>query len=290
MPDQLKGLVITFFGVLCVVPDALFVRLIPADALTIAFWRLANVGLGVALFILIRQGTAPFRAVLATGWYGVVYMVGIGGSGLLFVLAVSLTSVAHVVLILAALPLFASLYSRVFLGEPISPRIVITMIAVAAGLAIIASGSKETEGATLAGDLTALSVAALFAAGLTAARCVRPLSMVPGMAMGHLIAAVCVLPLAAPLSVPPAAAPLVAAHAAFILCSSVLLAIGPRYITSAEVGLLILVESVLAPLLAWLVVGENPGSHALVGGAIVVGALAVSNLWLLRRQRLRNRQ
>jgi drug/metabolite transporter (DMT)-like permease len=81
----------------------------------------------------------------------------------------------------------------------------------------------------------------------------------------------------------------VIAHAAFILCSSVLLAIGPRYITSAEVGLLILMESVLAPLLAWLVVGENPGPYALIGGSIVVGALAVSNLWLLRRQRLRSR-
>jgi drug/metabolite transporter (DMT)-like permease len=289
MSDQLKGLLITFFGVLFVVPDALFVRLIPADAFTIAFWRLANVGLGVALFILIREGTAPFRAVLATGWYGVVYMIGVGGSGLLFVLAVSLTSVAHVVLILAALPLFASLYSRIFLGEPISLRLVLTMIAVAVGLAIIASGSKETEGATLAGDLIALGVAALFAAGLTAARCVRPLSMVPGMAMGYLASALLVLPLAAPFSIPPDAAPFVIAHAAFILCSSVLLAIGPRYITSAEVGLLILMESVLAPLLAWLVVGENPGPYALIGGSIVVGALAISNLWLLRRQRFRNR-
>jgi drug/metabolite transporter (DMT)-like permease len=102
--------------------------------------------------------------------------------------------------------------------------------------------------------------------------------MVPGMAMGYLAAAVVILPFASPLSVPADQAGLVLAHGMFILASAVTLAIGPRYITSAEVGLLVLLESVGAPLLAWAVIGENPGVYALVGGTIVVGALAVLNL------------
>lgn len=288
MPDQLKGLIITFFGVLFVVPDALFVRLIDADPMTIAFWRLALVGLAVACWFALRDGAAPFLAVLATGWSGVVYMVGIGLSGLLFVLAVSMTSVAHVVFIIASLPVFAALFSRLFLGEPIRPRMVLTIAAVAVGLSVIAFGAHESAQATLQGDLVALLVAAVFASALTAARRVRETSMVPGMAMGCLGAALVALPFAAPLSVPANDVPLVLAHAGFILGSSVLLALGPRYITSAEVGLLILLESVLAPLLAWAVVGENPGRYALSGGAIVVGALAASNLVALRRRRLRS--
>ena len=67
-----------------------------------------------------------------------------------------------------------------------------------------------------------------------------------------------------------------------------LLAIGPRFITSAEVSLLILLESILAPLLAWAVIDEHPGAYALAGGAIVVGALLVSNLVALRRNRIRS--
>jgi drug/metabolite transporter (DMT)-like permease len=63
------------------------------------------------------------------------------------------------------------------------------------------------------------------------------------------------------------------------------LALGPRYIPSPEVGLLILLESVLAPLLAWVVVGEDPGPYALVGGAVVIGALAVSNVVALSRRK-----
>jgi drug/metabolite transporter (DMT)-like permease len=261
-----------------VVPDSLFVRLIDADALTVAFWRLLIAGGGTAVWLLLRRGLRPFADVLRTGWPAWVYMVGVGASGLLFVLAVSLTSVANVVFIIASLPVFAGLFSWLLLGEVIGPRLLRAMVAVAVGLAVIAYGSGETENASLAGDLLALSVSALFALALTAARRAKAVSMVPAVAMGYVLAALAVLPFAAPLSVPAEHIPLVLAHGTFILFSSILLALGPRYITSAEVGLLVLLESVLAPLLAWAVVGENPGIYALIGGAIVVGALAVLNL------------
>ena len=285
MTDQTKGLLITLFGVLFVVPDSLFVRVIAADAWTIAFWRLMLAGGGTAVYLLITSGMTPFKAVFATGRYGAVYMLGIGGSGILFVLAVSLTSVANVVFIIASLPVFAAIFSRVFLAEPFSQRTLLTMAAVVPGLAVIAYGSGETAGASLAGDVLAFGLSALFAAALTAARHLRGTSMVPGMAMAYVIAALVVWPFASPLSVPVSQVPLVLGHGGFILISSVLLALGQRYITSAEVGLLVLLESVLAPLLAWLVIGEDPGGYALVGGGIVIGALAVSNVVVLRRRR-----
>lgn len=285
MTDQIKGLLITLFGVLFVVPDSLFVRLIDSDALTIAFLRVTLVGVLIGGVLLIRQGTAPFRAFVATGRYGLIYTIGLGGSGVLFVMAVSLTSVANVVFIIASLPVFAVLFSRVFLGEAISPRMFWTILAVIPGLAIIAYGSGETAGASLTGDLLALCVSALFAAALTAARKVRATSMVPGVAFGYVLAGLAILPWAAPLSLPAAHIPLVALHVGTIAVSAVLLALGPRYITSAEVGLLVLLESVLAPLLAWWFVNENPGPFALLGGSLVVGALFASNLWVLRRRR-----
>lgn len=283
MIDQAKGLIITFFGVLFVVPDSLFVRLIDADALPIAFWRLFLAGGITGVWILATKGVQPFADVLRTGRYGAVYMICVGGSGVLFILAVSLTSVANVVFILASLPVFAALFSRIFLAEPLSRRTLLTVAGVVPGLAVIAYGTGETENAHLSGDLLAVGVSALFAAALTAARHMRATSMVPGVAIGYVGAALIIAPFAAPFSMPVSEVPLVAAHASFIFFSSVLIAIGPRYITSAEVGLLILLESVLAPILAWVVVGENPGVYALFGGAIVIGVLTVSNIWLLRK-------
>lgn len=290
MTETSKGLLITTLGVLLVVPDSLFVRLIDASGMTIAFWRLFLSGGFLALGILILKGKEPFQAVFSTGRYGVIFMLGVGGSGVLFTLAVTLTSVANVVFIIASLPVFAAIYSRIFLAEPISSRMLLTMAAVMVGLAVIAYGSGETENASLAGDALALSVSALFAAALTAARRVKHVSMVPGAALGYVICAMLILPVAEPFSVPAHQVPLVGAHAAFILGSSVLLTIGPRYITSAEVGLLVLLESALAPLLAWAVISENPGAYALLGGSVVIGALFVSNLVALRRARLRNQR
>jgi drug/metabolite transporter (DMT)-like permease len=289
MTDQLKGLLITTIGVLFIVPDSLFVRLIDADALTIAFWRLVLAGGATVLGLFALNGAVPFRTFLNTGWHGVIYMIGIGGSGLFFVLAVSLTSVANVVFIIATMPVFATVFSRLFLAEPISLRMLLTTAAVMLGLAVIAYGSGETTHSSLAGDALAVCVPVLFAAALTAARQVRPVSMVPGVGIGYVAAGLIILPFAAPVSVLPEQVPLVLAHAGFILISSVLLAMGPRFITSPEVALLVLLESVLAPLLAWAWIGENPGGYALIGGAIVVGALFVSNLVALRRRRLRSR-
>jgi drug/metabolite transporter (DMT)-like permease len=289
MNDQARGILITLVGILCVVPDSLFVRLIDAAPLTIAFWRLALAGGLICCWILLTKGVGPFRAVLKTGRYGAIYMVGTGASGVLFVLAISLTSVANVVFILASLTVFAAVYSRIFLAEPISPRMLFTIAAVAVGIAIIAYGSGETAHASLTGDLLALAVSALFAAGLTAARHAKAISMVPGVGMAYLIVAVLIAPFAHPLAMPADQAPLVLSHGAFIMVSSICLALGPRYITSAEVGLLVLLESVLAPLLVWAVIGEDPGGYALIGGAVVIAALFASNvISLTRRKRIKS--
>jgi drug/metabolite transporter (DMT)-like permease len=88
--------------------------------------------------------------------------------------------------------------------------------------------------------------------------------------------------LAEPGSIAPTQWWMVALHGGvFIVLSMVLLSIGPRYITSAEVSMLILLESVLAPLLVWAVLGEHPGVWTLAGGTVVVAALLALHLHAL---------
>ncbi|GGD45038.1 DMT family transporter [Sinisalibacter lacisalsi] len=286
MPDHLKGLLITGLGVLLIVPDSLFVRLIDASALTIAFWRSLLTAGTIALGVLVFQGPGAFRAILRLGPGIWLYIVSIGITGFLFVLAVSLTSVANVVFILAAMPAFAALLSWIFLGEGLSRRTAITIATVVFGIGIIAFGSGETAHASLAGDLVALTVAVVFAVALTTARKLKASSMVPAIPIGYFGAAIVLFPFAEPMSVPDGDWIWIALHGGvFIAGATAFISLGPRYLPSAEVALLILVESVLAPLLAWVVLAENPGRWALVGGALVLGALAVSNAMALRERR-----
>lgn len=285
MSMQAKGLLITMMGALLVVPDSLFVRLIDADPLVIAFWRAVTSGTAVLVGVLVWMGPRAVSASLRTGWHGALYIVVLAASGVLFVMAVSLTSVANVVIIIATMPVFAAIFSRIFLGEPISRRMVLTMLFVIVGLAIVAYGTGENATASRSGDALALLLTVSFAAALTAVRRVRDVSMVPAVPVAFLASAVILWPMVEPMSVAQDQVWLVLLHGAFITGSSIGLALGPRYITSAEVALLILLETVLAPLLAWAVVGEDPGRWALAGGAIVVGALAVSNAVALLRRR-----
>lgn len=283
MSEHKKGLWITTIGVLFVVPDSLFIRMIDATAWTVTFWRGILSGLIVLLVVAIFMGRKPFSDSFRTGYYGLIYTVLIALSAPSFVLAIKLTSVANVVLIIASMPVFAAIFSRFFLGEPITRRMVLTIIGVFLGLSIVALGSGVNEQASWQGDLVAVCVSASFAGAMTAARNLRAVSMVPAIPVAYVLGALVVAPFAEPLSAFYAQPTLILLHGGFIACSSVLLTLGPRYISSAEVALLILLETALAPLLVWAVVGENPGQWALLGGAIVIGVLVASNIFVLRQ-------
>lgn len=285
MSEHLKGLLITTFGVLLVVPDALFVRLIEAESLTIAFWRSSVAGLLILAGVLAVQGPGAFRATARTGRAGLIYVVLIGLASPGFVMAISLTSVANAVFIFSTIPVFSALFSRIFLGEPIRRRTVLTMAVVAVGLAIIAYGSGTSQISSWTGDAFALGVSATFAGALTAVRMVRATSMVPAIPVAYLLSALLVWPFAAPTQILTSQIGLVLMHGAFIACATSLMTLGPRYLSVPEVSLLLLLESVLAPLLVWAVVGENPGPWAMMGGAVVIGALVASNVLALRRWR-----
>lgn len=285
MSEHLKGLLITAMGVLMVVPDSLFVRLIQADPVTITFWRASVAGSLIAIFCLVFLGPGAFRAILRTGRPGALYILLMSTTAPGFVMAISLTSVANVVFIFASMPVFAAIFSRIFLGEPFSLRMLLTIAAVLPGLGIIAYGSSENAIADWRGDVIALAVSAAFAAALTTLRKVRATSMIPAIPISYLISALVMAIWAEPGQAMPSQWPLVLGHGGFIAVSTCLLTLGPRYLASAEVSLLILLESVLAPLLVWALVGEDPGPWAILGGAVVITALFTSNMIALRRAR-----
>ena len=108
--------------------------------------------------------------------------------------------------------------------------------------------------------------------------------MIPAIPIGYIGVGLLLWPFISPMEPVETQWHLLAMHGGFIAIATCLLALGPRYISSAEVSLLILLESVLAPILVWAVVGEDPGRWAILGGAVVIGALVVSNLIVLMRR------
>tara|TARA_B100000242_G_scaffold14842_1_gene9184 strand:- start:79 stop:639 length:561 start_codon:yes stop_codon:yes gene_type:complete len=179
------------------------------------------------------------------------------------------------------MPVFATLFSRIFLGEPIRILMVVTMAIVAIGLCLIAYGSTTVQIASWTGDIWAIYVSIAFAGALTAVRSAKAVSMIPAIPLGYIGGALVLLLFISPFEVQIEDWNLVLMHGTIIGASSCLLTLGPRFLSSSDVSLLVLLESVLAPILVWFVLGENPGRFAIFGGFIVISALSFFNLFNL---------
>ena len=289
LPDHLKGLLITTAGVLVLTPDSLLVRLIALDSWSMVFWRgfLIMTGLTLALAVYYRGETlARFRAIGRTGLAAAALLA---VSSVLFILALHNTSVANTLVIVAAAPLMAAILSRVFLGETVPARTWAAILAALAGILILVSDGPR--GGTLGGDLAALATAVTIAGAFTLVRRARALNMVPAAALSGGMSALIMLPIATPLAIAPDEVWLVLVLGLIVLPVSFgLITLGPRYLPAPEVALIMLLETVLGPFWVWLVLEETPGARALIGGAIVIGALLLHSLAALTAQRGRARR
>jgi drug/metabolite transporter (DMT)-like permease len=63
-----------------------------------------------------------------------------------------------------------------------------------------------------------------------------------------------------------------------LACGCLLITLAMRHLPAVEVGLFTLLETVLGPVWVWLAYGERPSSLALLGGALIVGALILNSL------------
>ena len=284
LPDHLKGLFITTFGVLVLTPDSLLVRLIGIDSWSMVFWRglLMMSALTMCLAVYYRgQTLARFRAI---GRTGLVIAALFSVSSVLFILALHNTSVANTLVIIASAPLIAAILSRLFLAEAVPPRTWAAILGALCGILVLASDSPR--GGTLGGDMAAFGTAVGIAAAYSLIRRARSLNMAPAMAVSGGISAIVMIPFAAPLSVAAGEVWLLLILGLVVLPVSFgLMSLGPRYLPAPEVALILLLETVLGPFWVWLVLEEQPSTFALAGGAIVVGALILHSLAALMAQR-----
>ena len=260
--------------------------LIEADPWTLTFWRglLLATGLGLGLLAVYRaRSWAVLRGI---GWAGLWTALLFGIGTVAFILSITHTTVANTLFIVSTSPLFAALMAWRFLGERVAPGSWAAILLALVGIGVIASGGLD--GGSLIGNLAALVTALTLAASFSIIRQHRDRNMVPTMALSGLVTAALVLPLAQPAAVSSGDLGVLLVMGLVMLPLSFgLMSIGPRYITAPEVGLVLLLESVLGPLWVWLALGEDPGARTLFGGAIVIATLAGHSLFSLRRATVR---
>lgn len=276
-----------------------------AESFEVTFFRsLFNlVGLGVALTWM--RGASLWTELARAP--RVVWMSGVCWAVMFtaFMVALTMTRVANVLVTMSISPLLTALFARVFLHHRLPPRTWIAIAVAGAGIAwMFGRNMQAADARSLAGMAvailvplsTALNYTVLHHAGRaqgpgaadapgadgTATPGEEP-DMLSAVLIGAALSALVTLPVAWPFQATPHDLGLLAGLGVFQLAIPCLLLVRlTRELASPEVALLGLLEVIFGVLWAWIGVGESPGSSALVGGALVVGALAFNELLSLR--------
>jgi drug/metabolite transporter (DMT)-like permease len=199
-----------------------------------------------------------------------------------FMLAITLTSVANVLVTMSIGPLLTALSARLFIGHKIPKRTWIAIVLAGIGIAYM-YGSQMGEGVSLMGTLVALCVPISGAANWTVTQHSHAkgqhVDLIPAVLLGAIFSCLLTLPLALPFQATMHDLGLLAGLGLVQLAiPSTLAVICTRVLKAPEVSLLVLLEVIFGILLAWLGANEVPGPTVLTGGVLVIGALAINEL------------
>ena len=169
--------------------------------------------------------------------------------------------------------------------EPIPVRTWFAILLVGIGIFIISSDS-ENQASSLFGDIAAMAGSFFLASGFSIVRRFPAISTFPVISTSGLLTALIILPLAQPFSVTQADLGYLMIMGIYMVpIGTALMFLGPRYIPAPEVGLMLLLESILGPIWVWWALGEQPGTRTFIGGAIILSTLAINTAWVLRSTR-----
>ena len=283
----LFGVFLAMAGALVLTPDTLLMRWSGMGGFAMLAWR--GLLMGSVLLLLWpltgRSGWSQLPMLARPAGIGVILCHATNAT--LFALGIAVAPVPIVLLAVATVPVFAAIFGRLLLGERTSAATWITMVAVLAGIAIAVTGRGAEGGAghPLLGAAAGFGVAAAMALNFVLLRRNRQVPIQPAMGLGALLAGLVGLSLAGLPAMGDGAVWAIAVTGAVILPMSFLsLSIAARHTSATNVSLLLLLETVLGPVWVWLGADEPLTGAMILGGAIVVGALA---LYLLREGRRR---
>jgi drug/metabolite transporter (DMT)-like permease len=245
----------------------------------ITFWRSLFAAIFVGSYLCLQRDFA--RSLRRAGAAGLLSGCMWATMFVTFMLALTLTSTANTLIMLAVAPLMTAVLARAVLKAPISARTWVAILIAMAGIGAMFTGSLRLESGTgVLGMLIALGAPIASAINVVILKKRgQSVDLVPAVFLGGAISALVVLPFALPLVAPPRDILLLAILGFFQLgLPCTLLVIAARHLSATEVALLALLEVVLGPLLAWAGAGEVATLHTLVGGTLVVGALLLNEL------------
>ncbi len=280
---RLPGPLLIFFGALSLSFGGLIVKSFEGATLwQILFWRSLFFSLTVLTFLIITYKSKVLKSFYDSGLPGFIggLILSIGFCG--YVFAMYNTTVANTNFIISLQILFLAIFGFFFLKEKINLITLISLILAMTGVLLMVGNSLSPG--ELSGNLAAFTMPITFAVLIMIVRKFPSVDMVPAQFVAGISSCLIGLSLSPTIMISP--------HDIFlgflagffqIGFGFIFITIGARTTPSAMVGIIMLSESVLGPIWAFLFVSEIPSLYGLIGGAIILSAVLLQFYTLLRK-------
>ena len=280
---SLPGPLLIFFGALSLSFGGLIVKSFEGATLwQILFWRSLFFSLTVLTFLIITYKSKVLKSFHNSGLPGFIggLILSIGFCG--YVFAMYNTTVANTNFIISLQILFLAIFGFFFLKEKINLITLISIILAMSGVLLMVGNSLSPG--ELSGNLAAFTMPITFAVLIMIVRKFPSVDMVPAQFVAGISSCLIGLSLSPTIMISP--------HDIFlgflagffqIGFGFIFITIGARTTPSAMVGIIMLSESVLGPIWAFLFVSEIPSLYGLIGGAIILFAVLLQFYTLLKK-------
>ena len=253
----------------------------------ILFYRSASMSLFLYVVIRLRSGESPFTQIRRIGFSAFIASLALVAAYSGGIYAIQNTSVANAMLLFATAPFMAAVLGWVVLREPVRAATWIAITVALGGIAIMAA--DKSGDVAIKGSLAALGSALGFAVFTVALRWGRTGEMLPSVFLSGLFGFVITfgicqfLGLSVTLSLNDSGVAM--GMGVFQVGAGLILyTLGSRSLPAAELALLSLAEVLLGPLWVWLFLGETASFYTLVGGGVLLLAIAGNALSGKRRK------
>ena len=243
----------------------------------ILLYRSISMSLFLYLLIRIRSGESPFSQIRRIGYPVVIAGLSLVAAYSGGIYSIQNTSVANAMLLFATAPFMAAVLGWMALRERVR---LATWIAIAVAIAGIAVMVADKSGSVaMKGSLAALGSAFGFAVFTVALRWGRTGEMLPAVFLSGLFAIIITvgicLSLKLPLILSPNDGVISMGMGVFQVGAGLILyTLGSRSLPAAELALLSLAEVLLGPFWVWLFLGETASANTLIGGMVLLAAIA----------------
>tara|TARA_B100000963_G_C22450923_1_gene591064 strand:- start:88 stop:816 length:729 start_codon:yes stop_codon:yes gene_type:complete len=232
--------------------------------------------IALMLFLIVTYKKNTVKIIKDAGYPAVLGGLVMSLSFIAFVVSMSITTVANVVFIISTQTMFLALFGYFYLKEKISLVSFFSILLAMGGITIMVGDSLSTS--SFLGNIVALAIPINFSILVMIIRKNKNLDMVPAIFYSGIFSIIYGLILSESL--------VFTSHDILmgfylgvpqLAFGFICITIGSRTTPSTTIGLLMLTETLFAPIWVWLFLNEIPPLSVIIGGCIIITAIILKS-------------